>query len=106
MIRRPPRSTLFPYTTLFRSRIAVLPFHTARCALTMGAPGETLEAAPDAGGGGAGGGACASRGARRDRCPAGGGIPGLPLGVRCTAPPRRAAAGREACGAHSRAVPR
>src|SRR5438552_16775481 len=28
MIRRPPRSTLFPYTTLFRSRIAicVLPF--------------------------------------------------------------------------------
>src|SRR3712207_8938498 len=26
MIRRPPRSTLFPYTTLFRSR-AGLPFH-------------------------------------------------------------------------------
>src|SRR3989475_9575508 len=25
MIRRPPRSTLFPYTTLFRSTIAVLP---------------------------------------------------------------------------------
>src|SRR2546426_1560674 len=24
MIRRPPRSTLFPYTTLFRSRIAVM----------------------------------------------------------------------------------
>src|SRR5438874_10739560 len=24
MIRRPPRSTLFPYTTLFRSRLAVL----------------------------------------------------------------------------------
>src|SRR3712207_7968032 len=24
MIRRPPRSTLFPYTTLFRSRMAVL----------------------------------------------------------------------------------
>src|SRR5256885_7279370 len=24
MIRRPPRSTLFPYTTLFRSRIAAL----------------------------------------------------------------------------------
>src|SRR5437867_13401753 len=24
MIRRPPRSTLFPYTTLFRSRCAVL----------------------------------------------------------------------------------
>src|SRR6266704_2784663 len=25
MIRRPPRSTLFPYTTLFRSRASVLP---------------------------------------------------------------------------------
>src|SRR2546427_5876274 len=25
MIRRPPRSTLFPYTTLFRSRYAILP---------------------------------------------------------------------------------
>src|SRR2546425_7513903 len=24
MIRRPPRSTLFPYTTLFRSRLAVI----------------------------------------------------------------------------------
>src|SRR5258707_11038233 len=26
MIRRPPRSTLFPYTTLFRSRAASAPF--------------------------------------------------------------------------------
>src|SRR5256885_8569157 len=25
MIRRPPRSTLFPYTTLFRSRLATTP---------------------------------------------------------------------------------
>src|SRR3989442_14277148 len=25
MIRRPPRSTLFPYTTLFRSRATILP---------------------------------------------------------------------------------
>src|SRR3712207_7812472 len=25
MIRRPPRSTLFPYTTLFRSRVTVMP---------------------------------------------------------------------------------
>src|SRR2546430_7298849 len=25
MIRRPPRSTLFPYTTLFRSRLVVTP---------------------------------------------------------------------------------
>src|SRR2546430_11963442 len=30
MIRRPPRSTLFPYTTLFRSRAAVIPVDTAR----------------------------------------------------------------------------
>src|SRR5258708_29642567 len=30
MIRRPPRSTLFPYTTLFRSRV----FH-ARCSSTL-----------------------------------------------------------------------
>src|SRR3712207_7962784 len=37
MIRRPPRSTLFPYTTLFRSRgarpaaaCAVAPFHEKR----------------------------------------------------------------------------
>src|SRR5947208_9009193 len=29
MIRRPPRSTLFPYTTLFRSR----PARTAACAM-------------------------------------------------------------------------
>src|SRR5437016_12085280 len=28
MIRRPPRSTLFPYTTLFRSRLAA-PWHAA-----------------------------------------------------------------------------
>src|SRR2546429_5192568 len=27
MIRRPPRSTLFPYTTLFRSPPALLPTH-------------------------------------------------------------------------------
>src|SRR5258707_6047993 len=27
MIRRPPRSTLFPYTTLFRSHIAVAVIH-------------------------------------------------------------------------------
>src|SRR5256885_11588711 len=29
MIRRPPRSTLFPYTTLFRSPIAYCPIVTA-----------------------------------------------------------------------------
>src|SRR5438874_5250118 len=31
MLRRPPRSTLFPYTTLFRSRAAI---HTGRPHLT------------------------------------------------------------------------
>src|SRR2546430_11790559 len=32
MIRRPPRSTLFPYTTLFRSRRKSMPDH-ANCAI-------------------------------------------------------------------------
>src|SRR5258708_22103803 len=31
MIRRPPRSTLFPYTTLFRSRIAAQPSSFGIC---------------------------------------------------------------------------
>src|SRR2546421_1470750 len=31
MIRRPPRSTLFPYTTLFRSRSARSPASACRC---------------------------------------------------------------------------
>src|SRR2546430_6522831 len=30
MIRRPPRSTLFPYTTLFRSRVGVGRYNEAR----------------------------------------------------------------------------
>src|SRR5438874_6332612 len=38
MIRRPPRSTLFPYTTLFRSRSAL-----PRCRLARGRP-EVQEA--------------------------------------------------------------
>src|SRR2546427_4513328 len=33
MIRRPPRSTLFPYTTLFRSPPAVLPAPPSGCQL-------------------------------------------------------------------------
>src|SRR5688572_31646766 len=33
MIRRPPRSTLFPYTTLFRSPRGLLGRHVARLAL-------------------------------------------------------------------------
>src|SRR5258706_14419040 len=36
MIRRPPRSTLFPYTTLFRSNLARQPF-------TLTVDGEPLE---------------------------------------------------------------
>src|SRR5258708_12753090 len=47
MIRRPPRSTLFPYTTLFRSQHARMAFHppaapadvVALDALDMGKPG-------------------------------------------------------------------
>src|SRR5688572_31579723 len=31
MIRRPPRSTLFPYTTLFRSGISLTSIPTAAC---------------------------------------------------------------------------
>src|SRR5258708_14405933 len=33
MIRRPPRSTLFPYTTLFRSLVVLLPFQLLRLSL-------------------------------------------------------------------------
>src|SRR2546427_2568551 len=42
MIRRPPRSTLFPYTTLFRSRGAALAHkrqHLGGLALRLGIPG-------------------------------------------------------------------
>src|SRR3972149_1190530 len=53
MIRRPPRSTLFPYTTLFRSRWS--PYHLA-LKLTVAARGARLPSAPGGGGprGGAG----------------------------------------------------
>src|SRR3712207_8848674 len=37
MIRRPPRSTLFPYTTLFRSRQQVRDAVQPRAALVVGA---------------------------------------------------------------------
>src|SRR3712207_7599099 len=36
MIRRPPRSTLFPYTTLFRSHISDIPFSGPTAAVRMG----------------------------------------------------------------------
>src|SRR3989442_9649699 len=41
MIRRPPRSTLFPYTTLFRSREPVI--GSVRSTLQLGAPAVIAE---------------------------------------------------------------
>src|SRR2546422_6653720 len=38
MIRRPPRSTLFPYTTLFRSRVTVVSKACPVWAATLAAP--------------------------------------------------------------------
>src|SRR5688572_31472459 len=43
MIRRPPRSTLFPYTTLFRSDQAVVPILPADTAETLAARVLTQE---------------------------------------------------------------
>src|SRR2546430_8061077 len=40
MIRRPPRSTLFPYTTLFRSSMGALAFSAASYARIIGANGR------------------------------------------------------------------
>src|SRR5260221_10415423 len=40
MIRRPPRSTLFPYTTLFRSLFARVVVEDDRDALAIGLPVE------------------------------------------------------------------
>src|SRR3712207_8824631 len=67
MIRRPPRSTLFPYTTLFRSRastvVAVLRDATAR------RPVETIGSADSstARGAGSDGSACGLQQGDRDR---------------------------------------
>src|SRR5437868_13188850 len=36
MLRRPPRSTLFPYTTLFRSRRSIEPRGARRACLPLG----------------------------------------------------------------------
>src|SRR5690348_16987820 len=53
MIRRPPRSTLFPYTTLFRSRgqpgLAAVLVHQPVCAPARLAVVESFVAAPDDG---------------------------------------------------------
>src|SRR3712207_8348304 len=42
MIRRPPRSTLFPYTTLFRSHSVRLPGLVAHQEVIFGGLGQTL----------------------------------------------------------------
>src|SRR5256886_4713135 len=43
MIRRPPRSTLFPYTTLFRRKLFYVCFHPKTIA-HQGAPGDRCTA--------------------------------------------------------------
>src|SRR2546430_11779662 len=46
MIRRPPRSTLFPYTTLFRSVAVVRPFRALRYDPAVAGPLDSLVAPP------------------------------------------------------------
>src|SRR2546430_11477841 len=46
MIRRPPRSTLFPYTTLFRSTNAPIPQPVAPCRLRGVAGHRILQVPP------------------------------------------------------------
>src|SRR5256885_5020702 len=46
MIRRPPRSTLFPYTTLFRSRMRALLGQRAEIAAEIGHADEQAERHP------------------------------------------------------------
>src|SRR5690349_23203145 len=55
MIRRPPRSTLFPYTSLFRSRVAVIGagpggLAAAKHAIQAGFAVTVFEASDDLGG--------------------------------------------------------
>src|SRR2546427_9171458 len=45
MIRRPPRSTLFPYTTLFRSGCALRPHLVPEVAAVASGPGARHDAA-------------------------------------------------------------
>src|SRR5258705_6869637 len=47
MIRRPPRSTLFPYTTLFRSQAAALRHGVARVGRQVGERGLELRRIDD-----------------------------------------------------------
>src|SRR3712207_8984304 len=44
MIRRPPRSTLFPYTTLFRSALLIAAGQNVKRLLTFGERGPRREA--------------------------------------------------------------
>src|SRR2546430_6031151 len=44
MIRRPPRSTLFPYTTLFRSRLVGNPVEAGEKLGGVGAPAGEVDA--------------------------------------------------------------
>src|SRR3712207_7951746 len=44
MIRRPPRSTLFPYTTLFRSARALLAVEAGRTLMLLDEPTAHLDA--------------------------------------------------------------
>src|SRR2546426_8366601 len=50
MIRRPPRSTLFPYTTLFRSRADIRRFADVLCAVRLWVT-RTIGIGKDASGG-------------------------------------------------------
>src|SRR5256886_9031374 len=47
MIRRPPRSTLFPYTTLFRSRTGARPPRTRSSTSRTDSPRSTASLASD-----------------------------------------------------------
>src|SRR2546427_11600008 len=46
MIRRPPRSTLFPYTTLFRSHAVALDADGGRDVVVLGGPEEWVQQQP------------------------------------------------------------
>src|SRR2546426_11850330 len=47
MIRRPPRSTLFPYTTLFRSNVTVVPLDDSDSVPGTATPPFVNVTAPD-----------------------------------------------------------
>src|ERR1019366_10677114 len=47
MIRRPPRSTLFPYTTLFRSDPAQVPRASVKGSVTAVEPSRASDADPE-----------------------------------------------------------